>query len=184
MTRQKETHLPSGGAAICIGFGAVFMLLTGLLIWQPRASIWIAEAVDAEFSGAADARMPVRLADKPKRRPIDPREWGQTFDQRPLVRELAQQKESPTRHETARVTLDDEDFRRLAGFIKPSSDANRRGPTRKSGHQRQRRAQAIADISRRACPKAQIDIVAPDTPNLAWSAVMTASGTKLSVGRQ
>ena len=45
-------------------------------------------------------------------------------------------------------------------------------------------AQAIADISRRACPKAQIDIVAPDTPNLAWSAVMTADETKLSVGRQ
>ncbi|MDE2471789.1 MAG: hypothetical protein KGL35_24470 [Bradyrhizobium sp.] len=93
MTRQEETHLPSGGAAICIGFGAVFALLTGLLIWQPRASVWIAEAVEAEFSGVADARMPVSLAGEPKRRPIDPGEWGQTFDRRPLVRESARQEQ-------------------------------------------------------------------------------------------
>ncbi|MBU6458000.1 MAG: hypothetical protein KGQ48_10725 [Bradyrhizobium sp.] len=91
MARQKEAHPPSGGAAICIGFGAVFVLLTGLLIWQPRASIWIAEAVKAEFSGMADTRMPVMFAGEPGRRPIDPGEWGQTFDRLSLVRESARQ---------------------------------------------------------------------------------------------
>jgi hypothetical protein len=93
MVGPKQTHQVSGAAAICIGFGAIFVLLIGLLIWQPKASIWIAEAIEAEFTKVPDMVGPARFAQQPKRMPIDSREWGQPFDRQPSSREKAPQKE-------------------------------------------------------------------------------------------
>ena len=76
MAGPKETHQVSGGAAICFGFGAIFVLLLGLLIWKPKASIWIAEAIEAEFTKGPDMVGPVKLAEEPKRMPRDSREWA------------------------------------------------------------------------------------------------------------
>ena len=72
----------ASGAVVFISFGAIFVLLIGLVACQPRVATWIAEAVDAEPSKAPDEAAPVRLAAEPKRRPIDPAAWAQL-----LVRE-------------------------------------------------------------------------------------------------
>jgi hypothetical protein len=93
MAGSKEDHQVSGGAAICIGFGSIFVLLLGLLIWQPKASIWIAEAIEAEFTKVPDMVGPMKLAQEPKRTPIDPREWGQTLDHKQSVLKSASQSE-------------------------------------------------------------------------------------------
>jgi hypothetical protein len=74
MAGPTETHQMSGGAAICFGFGAIFVLLLGLLVWQPKASIWIAEAIEAEFTKVPGMVGPVRFAEEPKQMPIYPRE--------------------------------------------------------------------------------------------------------------
>jgi hypothetical protein len=70
------------GAPVFIAFGTIFVLLIGLVAWQPRAAVWIAEAVDAESSKAPDAAAPVRLAAEPMRRPIYPAAWTQVIDSR------------------------------------------------------------------------------------------------------
>jgi hypothetical protein len=63
------------GLVVCSGFGAVFALLIGLVVFQPTAGIWIANAVQSEFAPAPDQAAFVRLAAAPKRRPIEPGEW-------------------------------------------------------------------------------------------------------------
>jgi hypothetical protein len=70
------------GAAVLISFGAIFVLLIGLVAWQPKAATWIAEAVGSEYSIAPDEAAPVRLAAEPKRRPIDPAAWAQIISSR------------------------------------------------------------------------------------------------------
>lgn len=70
------------GVAVFLGLGAMFVLMIGLVAWQPKTVIWIAEAVDAEFSKAPDAVAPVRLAAEPTRRPIHPDAWAQIIDSR------------------------------------------------------------------------------------------------------
>jgi hypothetical protein len=70
------------GVAVFIGFGAIFVLLIGLVAWQPKAATWIAETVEAESSKAPDQAAPVRLATEPMRRPIDPDAWARIVDTR------------------------------------------------------------------------------------------------------
>jgi len=70
------------GVTVFVGFGAVFVLLIGLVAWQPKAVIWIAEAVEAESSKAPDEAAPVRLATEPVRKPIHPDAWAQIIDSR------------------------------------------------------------------------------------------------------
>jgi hypothetical protein len=72
----------ASGVAIFIGFAAIFVLLIGLVAWQPKAVTWIAEAVEAESSKAADAAASARLAAEPVRRPIRPDAWAQIIDSR------------------------------------------------------------------------------------------------------
>jgi hypothetical protein len=72
----------ASGAAVFTAFGAIFVLLIGLVAWQPRAATWIAEAVDAESSNTPDEAAAVRLAAGPKRRPIDPAAWTQVISSR------------------------------------------------------------------------------------------------------
>jgi hypothetical protein len=83
-----STEQPVGIPAVLIMSGAVFFLLLGLVIWQPKAVIWIADAVDAERSvQPQDQVAPVMLAAEPKRRPIDPGEWVHLFKAENVVRE-------------------------------------------------------------------------------------------------
>jgi hypothetical protein len=64
------------GNAVLIGFGVIFASLIGLIAFQPKAAIWMADAVDAELSKARAA--PTTFAELPKPRPIDPAAgWGQ-----------------------------------------------------------------------------------------------------------
>jgi hypothetical protein len=70
----------ASGVAVFIAFGAIFVLLIGLVVWQPKAAVWIAEAVDAESSKAPDEAASTRLAATPKRRPISPPAWMQVTD--------------------------------------------------------------------------------------------------------
>lgn len=70
------------GAPVFMAFGMIFVLLIGLVVWQPKAATWIAEAADAESSKAPDAVAPVRLAAEPKRRPIYPAAWTQVIGSR------------------------------------------------------------------------------------------------------
>jgi hypothetical protein len=66
----------AGGAAIIIGFGTIFFVLIGLVAFRPKAGIWIANAVEAEFSTAPGRPTVVGLAAEPTRRPIMPAAWG------------------------------------------------------------------------------------------------------------
>jgi hypothetical protein len=70
-----ESNEQVSGLAVCLGFGAVFAVLMALLIFEPKAAIWISDAVDAEFSHMPDRAAAVRLAE-PRRRPIHPGEWA------------------------------------------------------------------------------------------------------------
>jgi hypothetical protein len=70
------------GTPVFMAFGMIFVLLIGLVVWQPKAATWIAEAVDAESSKAPDEAAPVRLAAEPTRRPIYPAAWTQVVDSR------------------------------------------------------------------------------------------------------
>jgi hypothetical protein len=79
---MNESNEQGGGLAVCVGFGAVFVILMALLIFEPKAAIWISDAVDAEFSHTPD-QAAVRLAE-PRRRPIHPGEWV-----KPLMKEAA-----------------------------------------------------------------------------------------------
>lgn len=72
----------ASGVAVFIGFGAIFVLLIGLVAWQPKAATWIAEAIEAESSKASNEAAPVRLAAEPRRRPIHPAAWAQIIDAR------------------------------------------------------------------------------------------------------
>ena len=80
---MNELNEQGSGMAVCIGFGAVFAVLMALLIFEPKAAIWISDAVDAEFSHTPNQLAPVRLAE-PTRRPIHPGEWV-----KPLMKEAA-----------------------------------------------------------------------------------------------
>ena len=81
---EQPVRLP----AVLIMSGAVFFLLLGLVIWQPKAVIWIADAVEAEhFARSPDQAAPVRLAAEPKRKPIDPGEWVRVFKAENVVQE-------------------------------------------------------------------------------------------------
>jgi hypothetical protein len=71
---MKESNERVSGLAVCAGFGAVFAVIMVLLIFEPKAAIWISDAVDAEFSHTPDRAAAVRLAE-PRRRPIHPGEW-------------------------------------------------------------------------------------------------------------
>ena len=73
---------PVSLTAVSLIIGAVFVLLIGLVIWQPKAAIWIADAVEAEHSAqSSDQADPVKLAAVPKRRPVDPGQWAQVLKQ-------------------------------------------------------------------------------------------------------
>ena len=75
-------------APASIIFAAVFFLLIGLVIWQPKTVIWIADAVEAERSAQPpDQPAPASLASVPKRTPINPREWAQVFKPENVVQE-------------------------------------------------------------------------------------------------
>jgi hypothetical protein len=80
---MNESNELSGGLVVCVGFGAVFAVLMALLIFEPKAVIWISDAVDAEFSHTPDQAAAVRLAES-RRRPIHPGEWV-----KPLMKEAA-----------------------------------------------------------------------------------------------
>jgi hypothetical protein len=80
---MNESNEQGSGLAVCVGSGAVFAVLMVLLIFQPKAAIWISDAVDAEFSRTPDQAAAVRLAE-PRRRPIHPGEWV-----KPLMKEAA-----------------------------------------------------------------------------------------------
>jgi hypothetical protein len=70
---MSDSNEQVSGFVVCVGFGAVFAVLMALLIFEPKAAIWISDAVDAEFSHPPD-HAAVRLAE-PARRPIHPGEW-------------------------------------------------------------------------------------------------------------
>jgi hypothetical protein len=72
----------ASGVSVFIGFGAIFVLLIGLVAWQPKAATWIAEAIEAESANAPDKVAPVKLAAEPARKPIHPDAWAQVFDSR------------------------------------------------------------------------------------------------------
>jgi hypothetical protein len=80
---MNESNEHSSGLTVCVGFGAVFAVLMALLIFEPKAAIWISDAVDAEFSYTTDHAAAVRLAE-PRRMPIHPGEWV-----KPLMNEAA-----------------------------------------------------------------------------------------------
>jgi len=80
---MNESNELGRGLAVCVGFGAVFAALMALLIFEPKAAIWISDAVDAEFSHTTDRAAAVRLAEQ-RRRPINPGEWV-----KPLMKESA-----------------------------------------------------------------------------------------------
>jgi hypothetical protein len=69
-----ESNEQVSGLAVFVGFGTVFAVLMALLIFEPKAAIWISDAVDTEFSHTPDRAGAVRLAE-PRRRPIHPGEW-------------------------------------------------------------------------------------------------------------
>lgn len=70
------------GVTVFLGFGAICVLLIGLVAWQPKAATWIAEAVEAESPKAPDEAAPVRRVAEPQRRPINPAAWAQVIDSR------------------------------------------------------------------------------------------------------
>jgi hypothetical protein len=80
MPVPSEQH--ASGVPVFMAFGVIFVLLIGLVVWQPTAATWIAEAVDAESSKALDEAAPVRLAAEPAHRPIYPTAWTQVIDYR------------------------------------------------------------------------------------------------------
>jgi hypothetical protein len=80
---MNESNEQDSGLAVCVGSGALFVVLIALLIFEPKAAIWISDAVDVEFSHTPSQAMAVRLAE-PRRRPIDPGEWV-----KPLMKEAA-----------------------------------------------------------------------------------------------
>jgi hypothetical protein len=80
---MNESNEQGSGLAVCVGSGSVFAVLMALLIFEPKAAIWISDAVDAEFSHTPDQATVVRLAE-PRRRPIHPAEWA-----KPLIKEAA-----------------------------------------------------------------------------------------------
>jgi hypothetical protein len=80
---MNESNEHGRGLAVCVGSGAFFAVLMALLIFEPKAAIWISDAVDAEFSHTPDQAAAVRLAE-PRRRPIHPGEWV-----KPLMKEAA-----------------------------------------------------------------------------------------------
>jgi hypothetical protein len=74
------TEQPVGIPTVLMMSGAVFLLLLGLVIWQPKAVIWIADAVAAEhFAQSPDQSAPAGLVAEPRRGPIDPGEWVHVF---------------------------------------------------------------------------------------------------------
>jgi hypothetical protein len=82
--KEQPVRLP----AILIVSGAVFFLLIGLVIWQPKTAIWIADAVEAEhFVQSPSQAAPLGLAAAPKRKPIDPGQWAQVFKPENVVQE-------------------------------------------------------------------------------------------------
>lgn len=80
MPAPSEQHV--SGVPVFMAFGVIFVLLIGLVVWQPKAATWIAEAVDAESSKAPDEAAPVRRAAEPAHRPIYPTAWTQVIDYR------------------------------------------------------------------------------------------------------
>ena len=82
------TQQPDSVTAILMMSGAVFFLLIGLVIWQPKAIIWVADAVEAEhFAKSPDQAALIGLAAEPKRKPIDPGEWVQVFNVQNVVQQ-------------------------------------------------------------------------------------------------
>jgi hypothetical protein len=76
----EPTEPSTSVSVVAIIFGTAFLLLIGLMAWQPQAAIWIADAVEAERSAQSpDQPPPVRLAEAPKRTPIDPGAWVRVF---------------------------------------------------------------------------------------------------------
>jgi hypothetical protein len=80
----KEEHMPDtneqpvGGAAIMITFGTIFIVLIGLVAFEPKIGPWIVSASEAEMAWQIpDRPTPTRVAATPKRRPIEPGAWGE-----------------------------------------------------------------------------------------------------------
>ena len=62
---RKSTHRsePKNGVGFLILIAAVPLVLTALAILQPKASVWISQAVEAEFGSGFAADLPVQTAE-------------------------------------------------------------------------------------------------------------------------
>jgi hypothetical protein len=80
------TEQPDRFSKVLMIFGGFFVLLIGFVVWQPKATILIAEAVEAEHAAQIqDQAPPVRLAAEPNRKPIGPGEWAHVFKREDVV---------------------------------------------------------------------------------------------------
>jgi hypothetical protein len=77
LSLSKEEQ--SSGAAILIGFGVISIVLVGLVIWQPKVSTWIAEAVEAETSTTPGKPDLTRSTAAQMRKPIGPTAWTEVL---------------------------------------------------------------------------------------------------------
>jgi hypothetical protein len=71
-----------GGTLILAGFGAICVVLVGLVVFEPKVGVWVATAAEAEFSKAPDHPAPIRLSAEPTRRPIQPTAWADIVAQK------------------------------------------------------------------------------------------------------
>jgi len=77
MTTRTEQF--GGSTAFLIIFGAIFVFLIGLVVWQPNVAIWIADAVERERSMQTPDQSPL-IKLETNRKPIDPGEWAHVFN--------------------------------------------------------------------------------------------------------
>ena len=80
MSFSKEGR--SSGFAVLVGFSAMCAILLALVVWQPKAATWIAQAVDAEAPNAqGDVTASIAKKNPPMRKPIQSTAWAQIIDQ-------------------------------------------------------------------------------------------------------
>lgn len=72
---------------VLVSLGAIAAALIGLSAWQPRATIWSADPVEAERSAQLLnwGAPPVGVSAKQKRTPIVPGEWVRVFEREEVV---------------------------------------------------------------------------------------------------
>ena len=70
------------GVAIWWLFGAIFLLLIGLMAFQPEARVWMEAAVTADLSIASGRVLPIGPGQEQRRRPIEPAAWGEVVIQK------------------------------------------------------------------------------------------------------